>query len=354
MRFYLKEPKAKEDKPPFSDVSQQLKSKIEDIIGAPIIDSEIAWGGYSPAFSALIKTDQGSDFFVKGSYPDHTAHGYKILEQEINVYKNIPDLADITPKFIDSVHEDDEDDWHIGIWEAVPNGQIKRALSDEDISRIFKTLSDFRKGFDLKNAANHVSPSQKAPFVKDVMSGKNSWIKFTQHVPRQDDFISQFSVPNDAKNWLDRHLDRLIDLSQIKVKEGHMGLVHFDLSLDNILHDQDGRVFIIDWPDASIGNTAFDTIYLCINMMIESGQPAWECYAKWCGIYGTEYSAATVSAVLAKYAGYHALNSYRPIPEKLPRLRWKQKSILWACLLWLSRLGLCEEPPLFAGENEES
>ena len=83
MVFYLSEPNEREAKPDFSAIPDHVKKEIEALIEDKITDHKIAWGGYSPTFSSVVRTKNGHEFFIKGTHKEfecfRAGHIFKIF-----------------------------------------------------------------------------------------------------------------------------------------------------------------------------------------------------------------------------------------------------------------------------------
>lgn len=349
MRFYQQSPNVKEDKPCFADLPRPLIQDIERVSGANIIGGRIAWGGYSPTCSMIFETQNQGQIFAKGTYPDHTAHGYKILHQEIEVYQNIPDLQILAPPYMGYVSYGGEDDWHLGLWQAIENATIKKSLGNQDIDLIFTALTQFYKSFEKNHmfGSSVLKPAAQMNFVGPIVTGQNSWIKFKDHSDRHNAFTQMFYDQDMAQTWLDKNLNELIEQS-LKSADHDQNMISFDLRLDNIVFDvKVDRPFIIDWPDACIAPVGYDIINLCINIMVESGQDSWDLLKQFTDISGIKISKNDLVVILSQLSGYYALQAYRAVPAKLPRLRWIQKAMLWGALTWLNHIDVCTDLPEF-------
>ena len=348
MVFYLSEPNEREAKPDFSAIPNHVKKEIEALIEDKITDHKIAWGGYSPTFSSVVRTKNGHEFFIKGTHPDHTAHGYKVLMQEIHVYKTCKSLQLITPVFIGSVHTEDEDSWHLGVWKAIKGAHLRRKLTDNEIDTMFNLLGKFYKSAQKEAQTLDLPQTLEANFVEGIVTGQEGWIKFKDNKDRQNNFSEMFTNKDLAEKWLVDFLPEFIKVSQAKLsKDTPHSIISFDMRVDNIVFDNKDTPYFIDWPDASVGPILYDLIYLCMNIMAESGQKAWEVLSRFSKQTGYVFNEEDIKVCLSQISGFYALQAYRPVPEKLPRLRWIQKAMLWAGLNWLENLSLCTQIPEF-------
>lgn len=345
MSFYLPKPDTHEVKPPFDALPPELKSEIEKTIGRNIERAHIIYGGYSSAFSVIAVAKDGSEYFIKGSHPGEMSHGAKTLEQEIHIYKAVSILADIAPAFIGQTEWGGEDDWRLGIWQAVAGSGIKPVWDEADFAAFGETLCTLYTSFDLKTA--DVKNATDTNFIKDIVSGKNSWRKFNAFAPRKDEFADMFENPDAGRAWLEDHLDKFISGSQRPVQHFET-LVHFDLRHDNILFDDQNQALIIDWPNGCIGPAGYDLVCVACDLMVHGNGPAWDIFEKLCAAAKLQIDSDDVIHILMKISGYYALNAYREVPEKLPRLRWLQQAFLYAMTEWLNHLKQCDSMPKIA------
>lgn len=337
------EPQKREVKPQFEDLPADLITKIENVIGDKITGAEMAWGGYSASFSILADTEQSGRYFIKGSHPEEMAHGFKMLQQEIQAYQNIPILKTLAPPFVGYVAKGGEDDWHLGIWRAVEGGQIKTRWSDRDLQTVGQRMAYIYKNFEEQN--ENLLPAEETNFIQDILSGKNGWQRLDKNAERIENFCRAFHDGDAARAWLAANLDHLIDLSSGHA-DGHLRtLLHFDLRTDNMLFDHQDQVWLIDWPNACSGPAVYDLVYLAGELALRGNGQAGDIYQKLIGYSGLSVRKGDVKIALCQLTGYLALNFYRDVPEKLPRLRWLQGGMLFALTDWMNHLDICDSLP---------
>ena len=340
MRFDLPEPLDKEGKPSFDELPDTLIKDIESVIGAPLLDARTVWGGYSAAFSIIAETDIGS-FFIKGCHPQDMSHGAKNLEQEIFVYQNCDVLKDIAPAYIGQVEWGSEDDWRLGIWQAVPNAKIKTQWADEDYQAFVDTYK-----YLIGATCPVLNSAFENIFVKDIMTGQTGWYKFSTYEPRADEFAAAFENPQQAKDWLLHHLDSLIETAQ-KMQDHQTGILHFDIRTDNMLFDDQNRCWLIDWPNACTGPIGSDLVYLAGELSLRGNGPAKDIFEKICDLLNLKIPAEDIEINLAQLTGYCALNLYRASVDKMPRLRWLQKGMFCTLVGWMQQLEMVDSVPAF-------
>jgi hypothetical protein len=124
--------------------------------------------------------------------------------------------------------------------------------------------------------------------------------------------------------WLAGALPRLLE-AEVRTPLAGDSLVHCDVRSDNLCF-RDGRVVLLDWNHARIGNPASDVAFWLPSLVLEHGPPPDE--------FGVDDFAAVV-------AGFFAARAGLPPPEGAPRVRGFQREQLEVALPWACRvLGL--------------
>ena len=138
--------------------------------------------------------------------------------------------------------------------------------------------------------------------------------------------------------WARKNLDLLQRCEQesLRAVSGD-GLVHGDLRADNVLIDPDHqRVWLIDWPHASVGAPWIDLAFMLPSVVLQGGgDPA--------TIFRAQPSSEGVSddelrAGLAGLAGYFVWSSLQPAPPGIPNLRRFQAAQGMATVRWFREL----------------
>jgi len=333
---YFIEPLATEDRPDFEAVPADIVPQLENIIGGKIISASTLSGGFSPTACFQLARQDGRVFFCKGAHPQDVSHATQNIRQEILLYKNIPELATFSPAYHGYVADGDEDGWFLGLWNYIEPAVID---SQTEIHRAFSLLSQLQK----ITANDKMTRVDTVPYFQGFLSAEKKWKRF-QDSDHAEKFCTLFENRSAAKQWLQKSLPILMEhQDRIKQMTGPAGFFHGDLRGDNILHARECS-YIIDWANGGFGPQAFDTVFLCCHLSAMTGisfDHLWQqAESLGCAI-------ADKTALLAAISGYFADQAYRPIPERLPRLRWMQKSMLRAALLGLSEEHLLPAPPIF-------
>ena len=212
------------------------------------------------------------------------------------------------------------------------------------LPRLMQLLKDWQ----ASNGAQEVLPSvREQVYINQFFSVEKKWQRLKNDAAIRKKFLTLFENPAAAEAWFEKSIDALaewqIRASRLGAPEG---LVHGDLRLDNFIFTGE-RAYAVDWPNACFGPFVFDQMFLFSNLEAEGFGKTEELTEQ----FGSYISDDAV-AMLASLSGYFADQAYREVPERMPRLRWMQKSMLLAQLKCLSRLGIIESIPRMTDENQ--
>lgn len=335
----IRQPEAREKKPEFSDLPPTIFRQLEKLCGDKIASSGTAFGGLSASAGFIMTLASGRKVFAKGTHPAETAHGSANLAQEISAYQIVEALRDASPPYIGVVSDGEEDGWMLGVWECIDHDPALVSLP-----RLMQLLKDWQ----ASKGAQEVLPSvREQVYINQFFSVEKKWQRLKNDTAIRKKFLTLFENPAAAEAWFEKSIDALaewqIRASRLGAPEG---LVHGDLRLDNFIFTGD-RAYAVDWPNACFGPLVFDQMFLFSNLEAEGFGKTEELTEQ----FGSYISDDAV-AMLASLSGYFADQAYREVPERMPRLRWMQKSMLLAQLKCLSRLGIIESIPRMTDENQ--
>lgn len=336
----LKEPVAREQKPLPADLPPAITRQLEKLVQGKIADIVFATGGLSVSAAFIFTLDSGRKVFAKGSHPGDTAHGAKNLAQEVFVYECLDVLRGISPPYLGLVSDGEEDGWMLGVWECVAHDPELASLMRAAAAMKIWQASTGGQGL-LPSARQHV-------FISQLLSADKKWLRLRNDETVRKKFLTLFEDPRAAQDWFDKNIGKLVEgQTRAEKTKGAEGLIHGDLRIDNFLFGPE-KTYVIDWPNACWGPLSFDAAFLSSNLEALGFGPAEE----FLRCYGAAPPVEEQVAVTAALSGYFADQAYRDPVEKMPRLRWMQKSMLLAQLRYLARLGLIESPPRMTGENQ--
>ena len=163
-------------------------------------------------------------------------------------------------------------------------------------------------------------PPPAMPFLADLRGELDGWPAVAAD---PEPFLSTGVC---SREWLAAALPQLTRASAECELAGE-ALVHFDLRGDNLCI-RDGRVMIIDWNHACIGNPALDAVGWAPSLCLEGGPDPWVLVPQTGGL-------------AALIAGYFASRAGLPAPDTAPTVRAFQRRQAEVALPWASReLGL--------------
>lgn len=350
MKPFFAEPKAPEIKPAFEHIPEDILKKIGRRLADEVVSGEIAYGSFSASAGYILTLGSSLKIFAKGTHPGEMAHGTQHLRQEISAYENLPILKEVSPAYFSFVTDNHEDGWSLGLWEYIsPDPAAHAASAVRDI------MAQLVKVHQCAVPSDVMLPARTQNYIAGFFHDEKKWRRLKDEEKVREKFLTLFARGDDGAAWLSQSLETLIALQADNAERVYVeGLIHGDLRMDNILFAQD-RTYLVDWPNACMGPVLFDLVFIAAHLESLGIGRAEEFIAAYKEAGGRAFSSETAEraelcAMLGTVSGYFADQAYRTVPEKLPRLRWMQKSMLLACLNILSRFGKIESPPPFAGE----
>jgi hypothetical protein len=164
------------------------------------------------------------------------------------------------------------------------------------------------------------TPPRELPFLADLREALDGWPVVAAD---PEPFLSTGVC---SREWLTAALPHLVQASSACRLAGE-ALVHLDLRGDNLCI-RDGRVIVIDWNHACIGNPAIDVVGWAPSLSLEGGPDPWELVPESDGL-------------AALIAGFFAARAGLPAPATAPMVRAFQRRQAEVALPWAAReLGL--------------
>lgn len=267
------------------------------LLGSPVVSSQTAEGGFSPATRERVVLEDGRRAFVKAATGPMTSAW---LRDEWRIYGAveapfIPRVLAWDPTVAVLILED------LGDCERAP------PWTSDAISAVLRSL-DALAGLEPPAALTPITPD-----------GWDGWAKTASDPGR----LAPFGV---ECGWLDRALPALVR-AEAAVRLGGESVVHLDLRGDNLFL-RDGWAVIVDWNWAGIGNPLLDRAFWAPSLQLDGG-PAPE------SIVGDQPELAAV------VSGFFAWRTPEPVELASQRIRDFQLAQLEVALPWAARaLGL--------------
>lgn len=343
-------PAAREAKPSFDIMPPEMRQKIENRLSGEITSGEVVYGSLSSSAGYVLTFDSGLKVFAKGSHPEEMSHGTLHIRTEIRTYEYVPVLKETSPRLYSWVSDNNEDGWTLGLWSFI--AQHDTAQFSDRASEVMALVAQVHAAVVPEGI---LPAAQTHNYIGAFLADEKKWRRIEGEASRRTKFLNLFEDPTAAQDWLARNITALIALqSDAGVRSFAQSLIHGDLRTDNILLGKD-RSWLVDWPNACIGPRVFDLVMLFTHLESLGYAEAESFLPLYDAASGTRFATSDIDEVAAmagSMAGYFADQAYRSVPEKLPRLRWMQKSLLCGQLRLLARLGRIESPPRFAGQHD--
>ena len=296
-----------------------VRSAVESRFGT-VVAFDDQPGGFSPGIAARLVLADGASVFVKSVSAELNADTMAMHRAEARVAAALPAAAP-TPRLRDSF---DVDGWVTLVFDAVDGRQPAQPWRDAELRRVVAAMDVL---------VDELTPSPIAvPSMGDLFAGAFSqWRRVA---------AGELALDDPADDWLRSNLDVLVDLESrwAQAARGRT-LLHGDIRADNILLDDDGRVWFVDWPSACIGAAWMDVVFMAPSVELAGGPAAETTVAM--SRHAAAAPADDVNAVVAALAGYFVLQSRRPPPPGIPTVRAFQAAQGEVAVRWLrDRLSL--------------
>jgi hypothetical protein len=333
-------PMKRESKPAWSEVPREAKAALEGIVGAPIIDAAIAWGGYGPSATFILRTASGRKFFCKGTHPGFTEGGKAAFHIELSYYQAIPELAEFGPAFRGAVHHED---WHLLVLDYVERAFEVPPWTEAAHRDAISMLARFHS----RTPANRqmLPTAQEQSGIVGLYQAESGW-KSLADADNQNAFVALFSDRAAAARWLNDHLADFMALEASAAHlDGPRSWVHHDVRSDNLLFRAGGPPLLIDFPFLAYGPTLTDVAFFLPSVAGEGGPLPQHGLRLYEQISCHRFDPRDVALAVAIIAGFFASRAGQADIPGLPRLRWVQKLQLFPSLTWLIKLLEIEPPP---------
>lgn len=229
----------------WDDLPASLRVRVEQALGAPVVEHRSYPGGYSPGTADRVVAANGGVAFVKAVHPDHNPHTPALHRAELRVMRALPPGLPV-PALLDGF---ESDGWVVLVLEHVDGAHPGQPWGRDDFFAVVDAVLDL---------ADRVTPSplELGSAVDELRDGWQGWARCLEE------------PPGDLDPWLAERLPELSARAQrgLDAMDGDT-LLHLDLRADNILlrggpGPLGERVVLIDWPWAVTGARWLDATLL--------------------------------------------------------------------------------------------
>lgn len=308
------------------DLPRSVRDRIETLAGARVTAEMSATSGFSPGFCAVLELTDGRAVFVKAVSPEQNPHSPQLARAEIRAASALPPQVP-APALR---WWDDDGHWVLLGFDAVHGRSPELPWRADDLALVLSALDELAR---CTPVAGHALPRIEEQ-LRDDFTG---WRSMQEATPEQREQVA--ALVDEPGRWALEHLDELVRWEQdaLRVVAGDT-LVHGDLRADNVMIEEGhDRVWLIDWPHASVGAPWVDLAFMLPSVALQggAGDPAW-LFSRSEASRGV--SPADLRAALTGLAGYFAWSAGQPAPPGIPNLRAFQAAQAGATLRWIRDL----------------
>lgn len=303
------------------DLPRHVRERIGTLAGAQVTAEITATEGFSPGFVAVLELGDGRDVFVKAISAEISPVALAEARQEIVVAAALPPEVP-APRLL---WWHDEGEWVLLGFESVRGRSPELPWKRSDLEQVLATV-------DLLAQA-HPLPGRPLPSTAELLAADFTGWRRLRDAPAA--VRDELASTGPLAAWALGRLDDLAEWEQgaLPVCSGE-GIVHGDLRSDNVIIDEGGKVWLIDWLHASVGAGWLDLAFMLPSVAAQGGGDPAELFAE----HAPAVSGPALRGALSGLTGSLVWGSLQPAPPGVPNLRPFQSAHAEAALHWLRRL----------------
>ena len=276
----------------WEDIPEGVRRVFEKEVGGAVVAASSQDGGFSSGGADRLLLADGRRLFAKSISRQRNPSTFELHRREASVVRELP--ASVPAPRLVTVVEQDE-------WLVVAFGDVDgRQPRIEDTPAVLDMLGTLPPADGLTGFPR---------LTDELTPDASSWKRLVES-----------GVVTRLDPWATTNIDRLASAAAIlpEVVDGDH-LVHLDCRADNILIDEEARVWLVDWPWASIGAPWFDAVKYLLDVLVRNPDTNPQLLLEHPVFRGA--SAPAVDAVLAGLAASWTERLEEPAPEDMPTLR---------------------------------
>ncbi|KQS10656.1 hypothetical protein ASG04_04000 [Curtobacterium sp. Leaf183] len=300
----------------WADVPTDLRSRVEQVLGGPVVDAVSQAGGYSPGGADRVTTADGTRAFVKTLSRPRNPDGFGLHEREARVVSALPSGVQAPRLRASLTAVVDGDDWIALVLDDVDGRHPGVARDGSDVAAVLDALDTLPVATGALADLPRVSSELAEEFA--------AWDRMTT------DGLPAV-VPADVADVAPRFAAAARNAAAA-VDGDH--LVHLDCRADNLLVDREGVVWVVDWPWAGVGAHWLDALTYLLDAVVRGEDVDVDHHLATHPVFA-DLTPESIDAVLAGLAGTFFEKASRPAPPNMPTLRAFQRSEALAAARWL-------------------
>lgn len=309
---------------PWAEVPEGIRTDVERILGAPVVEAHSQSGGFSPGSADRVTTAAGTRAFVKTAWLAVNEHAPDIHRSEARIGRALPPQAP-APRFLGVV---DAGEWVAIVVEDVEGRHPATPWRPDELETVLdglRMLSAEPVDGALAAALQPLGPTVDAQF--------RGWRRLAEAPP------APWPIDRALAEWAKERLPRFADDAVAAIDDvAGDRLVHGDVRADNILISPAGDAIFVDWPWAAKGAPWFDALTVLVNVRLYDPTHDVEPVIRSHAVFDDMTSDAA-TRTLTGLAGFFLEAALQPPAPGIPTLRAFQRDQAIACLEWLRERG---------------
>jgi hypothetical protein len=293
-------------RPTWLDLPRRVRDLVESRLGAAVVASWSAGTGFTPGLASRLSLSDGTDVFVKAaSSADDELHGWPLSDayrNEIRKLHALPEGIGAPPLRWHEDAEIDGEQWVVAAYEFVAGAPPRRPWRPGQLALVTGRLGEL---------ATRLTPPPTGLALDSLESELMGDVDYRLHT------IREHLQPS-------RRLDQVVELCRTAAPHLHgETVVHMDLRDDNVLIDDSGEVWIVDWNWPVVGAAWTDLV--CVLLSARGDGLDVEQILREHALT-SQVPPESIDALLALLWSFWAVGIRQPVPAGSPHLRDHQ---LW-------------------------
>ena len=323
-------------------------------LGSQIAERELLAGGYTPQSLFRLKLADGRYVVLKAAPPAAASRAeidwHEILRREIHVYREVPHLDRWRPRFFGDF---EAKGWFGLLLEDLSNARRVPPWNDEEVETCARGLAEMHAA-----TLEHTATLERAATLEEAAADTplheqaHSRFALIRERAGQRGSLPQACDRPDWWRWIDEAARRgaaLFDEPQTQTEP--LCYIHYDVRSDNLFL-RDGRLLLVDWPDAARQTPFLDSVYWALGVETEAEHlTASDAHARYLAHARLNYladarlaSARGIKQALAFCAAYFV--SALQADGSPPHVQALRLRYLSPTLRWFAREFDLDAPPL--------
>jgi len=297
----------------WSELPPEIHREVARLLGGDIVEAVSQSTGFSPGSADRVRTEAGCRAFVKAVSRHRNPDSVGMHRRELTVMRALPATVR-APRLLGSF---DNGDWVALVLEDIPGRHPGSAADDSDALAVLAAVA----ALPLARGGDMPTLPEASDELADDFAGLSK--------------LQAEGATNDLPSWVRQNFDAL-EASASHGSSAVRGdyLVHLDCRADNVLIDDSGNAWIVDWPWAAIGAHWLDGLTYLLDARLRGERVDAEVILREHPLFAG-VPRADIDAVLAGLMGLFFERGRLPAPPSMPTLRRFQVDQALAAMAWL-------------------